>query len=67
MDANNFLCHLATVYSLKESYLEGGPAVLHSSVGMLFFSDSIITSIKKQLLKIERKVGMEYQKAYKQG
>ena len=27
----------------------------------------IVTSIKKQLQKIEKKVGMEYQKAYKQG
>ena len=26
-----------------------------------------MTSIKKQLQKIERKVGMEYQKEYKQG
>ena len=33
----------------------------------MYFQLIILTSIKKQLQKIERKVGMEYQKAYKQG
>ena len=37
------------------------------SIEILSVSIYMYTSIKKQLQKIERKVGMEYQKAYKQG
>ena len=40
---------------------------LYNKVARGLYSHSVINKYKKQLQKIEKKVAMEYQKAYKQG
>ena len=41
--------------------------VIHLQKNTLACTSAIVYKYKKQLQKIEKKVGMEYQKAYKQG
>ena len=52
---------------MKYSYINQYTLIIVIIIISIAITIINVTSIKKQLQKIEKKVGMEYQKAYKQG